>query len=55
MIQPTRIWCLLGKAVSQARDAADYSGVVCIGIDDTARRRNQSYISIMTNLDCQRA
>ena len=55
MRQPTRIWYLLEKAVSQARDAADYSGVVCIGIDDTAKRRNQSYISIMADLDCQRA
>jgi transposase len=26
-----------------------------VGIDDTARRRNQSYISIMANLDHQRA
>ncbi|QUC02424.1 transposase [Atopobium sp. oral taxon 416] len=26
-----------------------------VGIDDTARKRNQSYISIMANLDCQRA
>ena len=51
----TRIWRLLGKAVAEARDAADYSDVVRVGIDDTARRRNQSYISIMANLDCQRA
>ena len=55
MIQPTRIWRLLGKAVAEARDTADYSGVVCVSIDDTAKRRNQSYISIMANLDCQRA
>ena len=45
----------LGKAVSQARDAADYSGVVRIEIDDTARKHNQSYISIMANFDHQRA
>jgi hypothetical protein len=55
MIQPTRIWCLLGKAVDEARDVADYSDVVRVGIDDTARKRNQSYISIMANLDHQRA
>ena len=54
MIQLTRIWRLLGKAVAEARDAADYSDVVRVGIDDTARKRNQSYISIMANLDCQR-
>ena len=41
--------------MAEARDAADYSGVVRVSIDDTAKRRNQSYISIMANLDCQRA
>ena len=41
--------------MTEARDAADYSDVVRVGIDDTARRRGQSYISIMANLDCQRA
>jgi transposase len=41
--------------VTEARDAADYSDVVRVGIDDTARRRGQSYISIMANLDGQRA
>ena len=40
--------------MAEARDAADYSDVVHVGIDDTARKRNQSYISIMANLDCQR-
>ena len=38
-----------------ARDAADYSDVVRVSIDDTAKRCNQSYISIMANLDHQRA
>lgn len=51
----SRIWRLLMKAVSEARDAADYSGVVRVGIDDTARRRGQSYVSIMADLDGQRA
>ena len=51
----TRIWRLLGKAVAEARDAADYSDVVRVGIDDTARKRGQSYISIMADLDHQRA
>ncbi|WP_256436751.1 hypothetical protein [Atopobium sp. oral taxon 416] len=41
--------------MAEARDAADYSDVVRVGIDDTARRRGQSYISIMANLDGQRA
>ena len=51
----TRIWRLLGKAVSEARDAADCSDVVRVGIDDTAGRRGQSYTSIMADLDGQRA
>lgn len=50
----TRIWRLLGKAVAEARDAAGYSDVVRVGIDDTARRRGQSCISIMADLDGQR-
>lgn len=50
----TRIWRLLGKAVSEARDAAGYSDVVRVGIDDTAGRRGQS-CSIMAGPDGQRA
>ncbi|RRF99877.1 MAG: hypothetical protein DUD39_02175 [Coriobacteriaceae bacterium] len=52
--QPARIWRLLGKATSKARDAADYSGVVRVGTDDTAKRCDQSCISIMADLDYQR-
>ena len=52
--QPTCIWRLLGKATSKARDAADYSGVVRVGTGDTAKRCNQSCISIMADLDRQR-
>jgi hypothetical protein len=52
--QPTCIWRLLGKATLKARDAADYSGVVRVGTGDTAKRRNQSCISIMADLDYQR-
>ena len=53
--QPTCIWRLLGKATSKVRDAADYSRVVRVGTDDTAKRCDQSCISIMADLDCQRA
>lgn len=51
----TRIWRLLGKAVAEARDAAGYSDVVRVGTGGTARRRGQSCISIMADLDGQRA
>ena len=49
-----RIWRLLGKATSKARDAADYSRVVRVGTDDTAKRCDQSCISIMADLNHQR-
>ena len=51
--QPACIWRLLGKATSKARDAADYSRVVRVGIDDTAKRCDQSCISIMADLNRQ--
>ena len=51
----TRIWRLLGKAVSEARDAADCSDAVRVGTGGTARRRGQSCIGIMAGLDGQRA
>ena len=50
----SRVWGILGRAVSEARGAADYSGVTRVGIDDTARRRGQDYISTMVDLDGQR-
>lgn len=49
-----RIWGLLNRAVSEARAAADYSGVARVGIDDTSRARGQSYISVMADLDGRR-
>lgn len=49
-----RVWAMLGRAVSEAREAADYSGVARVGIDDTARARGQSYISVMADIDGRR-
>ena len=46
-----RVWAMLGRAAREAREAADYSGVTRAGIDDTACRRGQSYISTMVDLD----
>ena len=48
------VWRMLGRAVAEARGAADYSGVSRVGIDDTACRRGQSYISTMVDLDGRR-
>ena len=46
-----RAWAMLGRAVREAREAADCSGVTRAGIDDAARRRGQGYISTMVDLD----
>ena len=45
---------MLGRAVSEAREGADYSGVTRVGIDDTARARGQRYISVMADVDGRR-
>ena len=49
-----RVWAILRRAVSEAREGADYSGVERVGVDDTARRRGQSYVSTMVDLDARR-
>ena len=49
-----RLWDMLGRAVSQARDRADYSGVRRVGIDETSRAKGQTYISTMLDLDGRR-
>lgn len=48
------VWRMLGRAVSEARAGADYSGVTRVGIDDTACRRGQSCITTMVDLDGRR-
>lgn len=50
----SRVWGILRRAVAEAREGADYSGVARVGIDDTARARGQSYISVMADLDGRR-
>lgn len=50
----SRVWAMLGRAVSEAREGADYSGVTRVGIDDTARARGQRYISVMADVDGRR-
>lgn len=50
----SRVWAMLGRAVSEAREGADYSGVTRVGVDDTARARGQRYISVMADLDGRR-
>lgn len=53
-VPDSTVWRMLGRAVSEARDGADYSGVTLVGIDETACRRGQSYVSCMVDLDGRR-
>ena len=48
-------WRMPGRAVAEAGEAADHSGVAGVGIDDAARGRGQSHVSVMVGLDGQRA
>ena len=50
----SRVWAMLGRAVSEAREGAGYSGVTRVGIDDTARARGQRYISVTADVDGRR-
>ena len=50
----SRVWAMLGRVVSEAREGADHSGVTRVGIDDTARARGQRHISVMADVDGRR-
>ena len=49
-----RLWDMLTRAVGQAREAADYSGVRRVGVDETSRAKGHTYISTMLDLDGRR-
>jgi transposase len=54
-VSTSRVWRMLDRAVCRGQgQAADYSGVATGGVDDTARRRGQNYVSTMVDLDGQR-
>jgi transposase len=48
------IWRVLGHYVERAREQADYSAVRAVGVDETASRRGQRYITLFHDLDGQR-
>lgn len=50
----TRIWRVLEHHVLAARDQLNCSGVHRVGVDETAARRGQDYISIFADMDARR-
>ena len=50
----TRIWAMLSRIVSRARAEADFSGVVDVGVDETARRRGHNYLTSFVDLEGER-
>jgi len=47
----TLVWRILHHYVDSARSKADYSGVTQVGIDETAARRGQDYVSLFVDLE----
>mgnify|MGYP001580396404 CR=1 FL=1 len=47
----TRLWRVLDHYVAAARAKADFSAVTQVGVDETASRRGQNYVSLFVNLE----
>ena len=47
----TRVWRIVNHYVDSARGKADHSSVTQVGIDETAARRGQDYVSLFVDLD----
>ena len=47
----TRVWRIVNHYVDSARGQADHSSVTQVGIDETAARRGQDYVSLFVDLD----
>lgn len=50
----TRLWRMIRACVARARESADYSDVVAIGVDETARKRGHNYLTAFVDLDYRR-
>lgn len=50
----TRLWRTIQHYVEQARQAREDSDVRNVGIDETASRRGQNYVSLFADLDARR-
>jgi transposase len=53
-VSDMRIWRTLDHYVAQARAREDFSGVQSVGLDETAARRGQNYISLFHDLEAGR-
>ena len=49
-----RLWGILHHYVDKARAQEDHSQVTCVGLDETASRRGQNYITLFHDLDGKR-
>jgi transposase len=47
----TRLWRVLAHYVAAARAKADFSAVTQVGVDETASRRGQNYVSLFVDLE----
>lgn len=50
----TLVWRIVNHYVDAARAKADYSTVTQVGVDETASRRGQKYVSLFVDLDQRR-
>ena len=46
-----KIWEILGRYVSEARENEDFSEVKRVGTDETSRKKGHNYISLFVNLE----
>lgn len=50
----TRLWRMVVGAVAEARALADFSGVSCVGVDETSRRRGHNYLTCFVDAERRR-
>ena len=46
----TLLWRILNRYVDEAREAADYSQITKVGIDETSYRRRHSYVTLFVDM-----
>ena len=51
---PNRIWTIFKHWVNRGKRNLDLSGVRCIGVDETSRRKGHSYITQFVDLDTRK-